>query len=64
MMRHPTSAAKPTTPPKSTYSIEKMGSRNEAFSTQDYDSTWLKLLHPLDEATRKAEAELVSHMIA
>jgi hypothetical protein len=51
MIRHPTSTAKPTS------SIEKMDSHNEAFTAQDYDSTWLELLHPLDEAICIPKAE-------
>lgn len=45
----------PSTPNQT--SIDKMGSYNEAFNTEDFDSKWLELLHPLEEATRKVKAE-------
>jgi cell division control protein 24 len=38
-------------------SIENTVSHDEAFSTQDYDSTWLNLLYPLGDAAREAKAE-------
>jgi hypothetical protein len=38
-------------------SIEKMGSHDEPFNTDEFDTTSLKVLHPQNEVTRKAEAE-------
>ncbi|KAH6636027.1 hypothetical protein F5144DRAFT_628115 [Chaetomium tenue] len=36
-----------------------MGSYHEAFSTGDFDSTWLEQLHPLKEVTRKVKADII-----
>jgi hypothetical protein len=34
-----------------------MGSYNEPFNTDEFDTTSLKVLHPVNEVTREAKAE-------